>query len=171
MKAYLPILTAILLAACSPPKPEADSKALTDELRTLEVQIRQAQDVTKIEGTAREFVNKSLAFAEAFPTDSLAALWLFRAAGVQRGLGEFGKAIQNWGKVWRNYPQSGMAPDALFLQGFTYDADLRDTIQARNYYNQFLEKYPDHEFAEQTRQLLSVLGQSPDDLIRSFEGF
>jgi TolA-binding protein len=138
-------------------------------LDSLELQLRAAQDVKKTAGEAQLFVEKATAYATAFPQDSTAADWLFKAADVSRGLGEFGKAIQLWGKVWREFPDNEKAPDALFLQGFTYDSNLQDATNASRYYKRFLETYPDHPYVPEVEKLLAVINTDPDELIKEFE--
>lgn len=118
---------------------------------------------------ALQYVEQATAFAKKHPQDSLAPEVLFRAADVARGAGEFGQAIQLWGQVWRNYPQHRLAPDALFLQAFTFDNDLQAREEARTYYQKVIDQYPDHPLAMQAAQLIEVLNKSPDELVRQFE--
>ncbi|MCB0643612.1 MAG: tetratricopeptide repeat protein [Phaeodactylibacter sp.] len=142
---------------------------LAAEIQSLQGKLVKAEVVQKDKATAEAFVEKCETYVEQFPEDSLSAQYLFLAADVSRGLGEYGPAIMLWGKVWREYGQYEKAPDALFLQGFVYDNDLKDTTNAKRYYQKFLEKYPDHSYVPQVQQLLSVLGKSPEDLIKEFE--
>jgi tetratricopeptide (TPR) repeat protein len=164
---FLLLPLAALLSCQSPPSNDAQSQKAA--LAEMEAQLRGAQDVTAKADVAEDFLDKTQAFVSAFPTDSLAPAYLFKAADVARGLRKYGLAIQMAGKVWRDYPDYPMAPDAMFLQGFTYDAHLEDPDQARIYYEQFLEKYPDHPFTSNVQQLLSVLGKDPAEMVREFE--
>ncbi len=118
---------------------------------------------------ALQYVAQASAFAEKYPQDSMSALLLFRAADVARGVGEYGKAIQLWGQVWRTYPDFKLAPDALFLQAFTFDNDLKDVEEARKYYQKVIAHFPNHPLTGQAEQLLKVLGKSPEELVRKFQ--
>ncbi len=118
---------------------------------------------------ALKYADQATAFADRYPQDSLAPEVLFRAADVLRGAGEFGKAIQLWGQVWRRYPQHRLAPDALFLQAFTFDNDLNAKEEARAYYEKVMAHYPDHPLAMQAAQLIQVLDKSLNELVRQFE--
>ncbi|MBK6623014.1 MAG: tetratricopeptide repeat protein [Saprospirales bacterium] len=165
---YWPIiLLAGLILSCQPNP--AGLQSQKEELEALELQLLSAQDVNINPEAATLFLEKSQAFAEAFPKDSLAPSYLFKSAEVARGIREFGLAIQLAGQVWRQYPDYEKAPDAMFVQAFIYDTDLGDTLNARNYYEKFLSSYPKHPFAPNVNQLLSVLGKDPEALIQQFE--
>ncbi|MFQ5448910.1 MAG: tol-pal system YbgF family protein [Saprospiraceae bacterium] len=139
------------------------------EIAGLEKELLKTGDASKNEDVALQLVTKSEQFAKEFPRDSLTPVLLFKAADVAKGLGRFGKAVQLWGTVWRQYPQYEKAPMALFLQGFTFDSDLRDAPMATKYYREFLQQFPENPLAEQVKQLIAVVEQNPEDLIKSFE--
>lgn len=149
--------------------PSVSAEILKNEIADLEAILIKAQDAKKNRKTAERLITKSKLFIEHFPKDTSSALILFKAADVSRGLGEYGKAIQMWGTVWRDYPDFEKAPLALFLQGFTFDANLQDKVNAKNYYDQFLAKHPEHELVKQVKMLLSVIGKSSDELVKEFE--
>lgn len=152
---------------------DANSKAtknsLEKDIKELETRLKKAKDVQKELDSAKALVSKSQELAETFPDEKNTADVLFRAADVARGIGDYGKSIQLWGKVWRKYPDYHRAADALFMQGFTFENNLKDYNQAKNYYIQFLEKYPEHKLYEQAKLSLKNLGKSPEDLIKEFQ--
>ncbi len=145
------------------------SKNLLKEIDALEAKLRQAKLVTDEMPAAKELVKKSQTFSELHPQNEKTAAVLFKAADVARGIGEYGKAIQLWGKVWRGYPDFDKAPDAVFMQGFTYENNLMDIQNAKRYYLQFIEKYPKNPLREQVIIALKNLGKSPEDLIKEFQ--
>ena len=168
------LLTVLALSACSQTGQEqsedlAQREALMEKLEGLEQQLIKAEDVRKEDSAAREYIAACTTFQNSYPSDTLSDRYLFRAADVARGLGEYGVAIKLWGQLWRTYPDAERAPDALFLQGFTYDNDLQDAEMASRYYQKFLDNYPDHPYSGQAEQLLKVLDRSPEELIREFE--
>ena len=57
----------------------------------------------------------------------------------------------------------------MFLQGFTCDNQMRDVEGAKKYYNEFLLKYPDHEYVDQVKELLKNIDISPEELVKSFQ--
>ncbi len=147
----------------------SNSKTLLKEIDKLEAKLRKAKLVTDEMPAAKELVKKSQSFSEAHPQDKKTAAVLFKAADVARGIGEYGKAIQLWGKVWRNYPNFDKAPDAVFMQAFTYENNLNDIQNAKRYYLQFIEKFPENPLREQAIIALKNLGKSPEDLIKEFQ--
>ena len=56
----------------------------------------------------------------------------------------------------------------MFLKAFTYDNDLKKVEEARVLYNEFLKKYPNDEFADDTKFLLENLGKDDEEIINSF---
>ena len=152
-------------------KHQADKSKLEDTIKTLQSELAQQEDVTKDVTSAKTLVVRSQLFAEKYPQDSMAAVYLFRAADVSRGLGDYRLAIKLWGEVNEKFTAFKRAPDALFLQGFTYDRDLEDTGQAKLHYRKFLEKYPGHPLVKDVTLMLQYLEQekSPEELIEEFK--
>ena len=148
---------------------ESNKKTLLNEIEVLQTKLRKAKLVTDEMPAAKELVKKSQSYSELHPQDKKTAAVLFNAADVARGIGDYGKAIQLWGKVWRNYPDFDKAPDAIFMQGFTYENNLKDIQNAKRYYLQFIEKYPKNPLREQAIIALKNLGKSPEDLIKEFQ--
>ncbi|MEK7256827.1 MAG: tetratricopeptide repeat protein [Bacteroidota bacterium] len=158
------------LTACQSGKTGSNQDQLKAEIQNLEAQLLQGGgDVAKNQEAALQLVEKTFAYAETFPSDTLTPTLLFKAGEVARGAQEYGKAVQLWGEVWRTYPNHRHAPMALFLQGFTFDTDLRDVDMAKKYYNQFLHSFPQDSLAGQVKQLLAVVEKSPEELVKEFE--
>ncbi len=143
--------------------------ALLKEIEQLETTILESGDATKEKDAAKALVEKSTEYANKFPDDKATPTILFKAGDVARGSKDYGKAIQLWGQLWRTYGDHPKAPMALFLQGFTFDSDLRDAKMATKYYNDFLKTYPNDSLAIQVKQLLQVVEISPEDLVKQFK--
>ncbi len=119
--------------------------------------------------TALMLVELQSVFAENYPQDSLAAIYLFKAADIAKGADKPGLAIKLWGKVHRQYPDFKAAPESLFLQAFTFENQIKDLNNAKVYYETFINRYPNHELAQVARLALENIGQSPDELLKKFE--
>ena len=50
-----------------------------------------------------------------------------------------------------------------------YENNLGDLNAAKSIYEQFLEKYPDDEFADDAAVSIKNLGKTPEELIKEFE--
>ncbi len=171
MRIFLCVLC--LSAACFSCQNELQKKAAERaEIKALEQQLAAKMDTSTYrldKNLAQKMVEKSEAFAAHYPKDTAAAELLFRAADVARGAGNFEKAIALWGNVNTHFAEAKKAPDALFLQAFSSENDLNDKEAARKYYTNFLQKYPSHPMATQVNQLLSMLDQSPEEVIKKFQ--
>lgn len=167
-KAFIFFLALSFSFACQQDKQVVKTQ-LQSEIQALEAQLLQNQDASKNVEAAKQLVEKTRQFAKEFPEDTTAATLLFKAAEVARGAGDPGRAVQLWGEVWRKHPAHWRAPMAMFLQGFTCDSDLRNADMARQYYQQFLQQYPNDSLAGQVKQLLNVVDKAPEDLVKEFK--
>ena len=162
------------LWACNskPTGAEAATEAqLISTLGQLESQLRESSgtnlDTTKI----NTFVKNAETLAERFPQDSLAPLYLFRAAELRHASGKWADAIDLWGTVDTKFKNYQRSPEALFMQGFVSENDLQNREQAIRFYEVFLAKYPQHPMADDARVLIENLktGISDQELIEQFE--
>jgi TolA-binding protein len=85
--------------------------------------------------------------------------------GIERPL----EAVEYFGKFVTNFSENERVPLALFLQGFIYENNLADMPNAKLKYEEFLEKYPQHEMAKDAQIALQNLGKTPEELIKEFE--
>lgn len=158
-----------LLLACQSERNPAQNKLLK-EIKTLEEQLVKAEDASKDRDAALLLIEKTMQYAKDYPQDTLTPMLLFKAGDVAKGAREYGKAVQLWGQVWRDYGKHRKAPMALFLQGFTFDSDLGDPVMAAKYYKKLLTAFPnDTLLVSQTKQLLKVVDVKPADLIKQYE--
>ncbi|MEO1262180.1 MAG: tetratricopeptide repeat protein [Bacteroidota bacterium] len=159
-----------LAAACQQKFKEAPSKeTLLTEIGRLEEQILKTGDASEEKELALALVDSCIVFSDNFPDHPSAPDLLFKAADVARGAKEHGKAVQLWGRLKRRYADHPKAPMALFLQGFTFDSELRDARMASKYYRDFLKAYPNDSLVPQVNQLLQVVEMSPEELVKQFE--
>jgi len=76
-------------------------------------------------------------------------------------------------------PKDDQSPEYLHKAGetaravrafpFTYDNDLNDKATARALYEEFLKKYPNDDFADDTQFLLKNLGKNDEEIIKGFK--
>lgn len=94
---------------------------------------------------------------------------LLKAAETARTMRSFNKTLELYAMVMDKYPGFEKIPQVKFLEAFTLDNDLKQYNLAKVKYEAFLENYPDHEFADDTRFLLDNLGKTDEDIIKDFE--
>ena len=75
-----------------------------------------------------------------------------------RDLRDFSKAINEYGILRQKYPESSQVPFSLFMQGFIYANMLSNFEKARSHYEDFLNKFSNHELAQSVIFELKYLG-------------
>jgi tetratricopeptide (TPR) repeat protein len=116
------------------------------------------------ENIARLYVDACEAAVMAQPDLPDAPEYLHRAAETARTLRDIPKAISLYDWIIERYPNHQRGATSLFLKAFTYDNDLKNFEEARKYYEEFLQKYPNNEFVESAKFLLENLGKTEAEL-------
>lgn len=156
------VLWVVFLSSCARPQ-----EKYLREMERME-QLLKADTTTSPDMQKADMLLKLyLEYAEKFADDTLSPSCLFKAGELAFSVGRYEEAMGCFDKVQR-YPRFVKCPDALFLQGFIADGNLRNPERAKKYYSDFLERYPDHPLAHDVRIMITQLTLSPEELIRSF---
>ena len=132
-----------------------DKDSLLSSIRSLQERLKGVEvSTTTNDREANRFVQKCMLFAKSYPKDSLSKQFVFMAADVSRGLGNYIKAIEYWQLYYDTYPDTRLHPVSIFLMGFTYYENLKDQDKAKIYFNKFLKKSPAHELARDAKVFL-----------------
>ena len=103
-------------------------------------------------------------FAHTFPDDSLAPVYMQRAADMCISLDRSDEAIALLDSIISLYPGFEDMAGCYFLKGYAYDvADNYDA--AREAYTYFVENYPDHYLANDVRITIKFLGLSAEEML------
>ncbi len=94
---------------------------------------------------------------------------LFQAGDMAMNLNMPKEAVVLFDRIMENYPDFDKAPQCLFLKGYIYENNLGNLNVAKKIYEEFLEKYPDDEFADDAEVSIKNLGKTPEELIKEFE--
>ena len=146
-----------------------DRAKIIDDIAYLESDLSSSPDDKMDPKLAKQLIEKSELYATTYKDDPKSPNYLFRAGDIAKGIGMPEKAIELWEILKVNYPEHEKAPPATFLQGFTYENDLNNYEKAKEVYNEFLQKYPDHGLAINVRSVLKNLGVPPEELVKSFQ--
>jgi len=165
MKAFLSaLILAAIISSCgsSHDKLQSEIKSMEDSLFA---------DATKMidKKMAQELINKYIEFADKYPDDAETPGTLFKAGDMAMNLNMAQQAIDIFDRIMNDYPAYEKTPQCLFLKGYIYENDFRDLPMAKQLYEEFLEKYPDDEFADDAAISIQNLGKSPEELIKEFE--
>jgi tetratricopeptide (TPR) repeat protein len=102
-----------------------------------------------------------------YPADTpmIVRSWDMTADIYASSMNQYDKSIDHLNKIITAYPQSAEAPKSLFKIGFTYENMIKDITKARQNYEEFLKKYPNHELALSVSVSLEHLGESDEELL------
>jgi TolA-binding protein len=119
--------------------------------------------------TATELINAYLDYAEKHKDNPDAPDYLYKAADLSLNINQSRQSLDLYNRIIYQYPDYKKAPECLFLMGYIYENYLQELGKAKEIYEQFIAKYPTHEFADDAKVSIENLGKSPEELIRSFE--
>jgi len=153
-----------LMTGCSPSR-EKTVKRIKDLEKKLFSPEAQSFDKARADSLLALYED----FVKAYPKDSLAPGYLFKAANVAMNLSDGYKSITLFDQFIKDYPDHKKAAVCMFFKGFVYENVQHNLDKARETYVQFLEKYPENEFAKDANLALKNLGKTPEMLVREFE--
>ena len=93
---------------------------------------------------------------------------LFKSGEVLKGLGAHLKSAKAFHKVHTQFPNTKIAPIALFHQAHCFEA-LDQHLTAKNTYEDFIERYPKHPYVSQANGMIQILNLSDEELIYKFQ--
>ena len=170
MKKYILILTALIISfSCSGPQENNSETSLQEVIDQMESKLYNGDDIQINMADAIDLINLYQEFALENPKDSLAPIFLFRASDLSMNLNRPLQTIAIFNDLLDKYPDYEKVPSVLFLKAFVYEDQLKDLDNAKMYYEEFLEKYPDSDFADDAEISLKNLGKTPEELILEFE--
>jgi tetratricopeptide (TPR) repeat protein len=117
---------------------------------------------------AYEVLKYYTSYSFSFPEDSVTPEYLFRMANIYSALGQGLNAIKVLEKIENNYPDFHKKAFCIFMQADIYENQLKNIDKARYNYERFLQMYPNHPLAKDTKVLLQNIGKSPEELYQSF---
>ena len=103
------------------------------------------------------------------PADPQSPEMLYKAGQIANSIRASEKSIALNRRLYERYPDHPRASRALFLMAFTYDNELKDFDTAGKLYQEFLDKYPEDDFAQSARFQLDNLGKSANEIIEGFQ--
>lgn len=152
------ILAATLLVACGPSREER-----IEQIEDFEDSIFESA-VAADEATADQLTALYTAFADKYPDDTLSPQFLLKAAEIQGNVLHTDNSIALYDRIINNYPDFEDLPICYFLKGIAYESDSQFE-KARQAYQTFVDKYPDHYMADQTRKMIPLVGKSTEEML------
>jgi tetratricopeptide (TPR) repeat protein len=158
-KTHLVLLAATLLFTACPMRNQRDK--LLQEIRQVEREVLPGNFNVTLE-KSQQLMNLYIAFAEAFPQDSLTPEFLFTCAAVASASQQELYAITLYQRIYDGYPDHALRPIALMHWALAYD-NMGNVERAKPLYEQFLVMFPDSPFVTDVEHLLEMVDQSPEE--------
>lgn len=156
----------LIFSACTPSKEKLREKIIAAETALFSNNHQEFSFDTK---QSYATIAAYQEFVDAFPDDTAAPEYLFKKADLYRSLKEGEKSIQTYNHILEQYPDYHKAAYCLFLKGFVLENEMMNIEKAKEAYQSFLEKYPQHDLAKDVQFSLQNLGKSPEEIINQFE--
>ncbi len=165
------IFSTFLMVSCNnnSSKESSDTEITIEDITKLESELFSANMTTPDVEKALDLADMYVSYADLHIDDSLGPIYLFKAADIQMNIGNPKTTIALFNNIINMYPDYENIHTAMFLKGFVYEDQLNDYTNARKCYEEFLEKFPESDFADDAVVSLNNLGKSPEELIKEFE--
>lgn len=118
---------------------------------------------------ADEFIRLAEQYGNLLPNDKQTPAWLFQAGEMAGALHRYEQTLALYERINKDFPNYEKASQVLFMRAFTLDSELNRLEEAKVLYEEFLQKYPKDDFADDAQFLLNNLGKSEEELIRAFQ--
>jgi len=93
----------------------------------------------------------------------------FKAGELAKSLGKPHIAIKHFNDLIERAPNHEKAALALFYKAMIIGDDLHENELAKDTYQEFIDKYPEHPFAESAKASIKLQGKSLDEIVKGFE--
>lgn len=160
-----------IVSACDGPSKEkkVDSASLKDSILKQESKVYDSKQNRLQKKDAELLIALYEKYADTYPEDLLSADYLYKASDIMMNLKKPVQTIALFDRIMNDYPEFEKVPAVLFLKAFVYEDQLKDYTNAKKYYELFIDRYPDSDFADDAEVSLKNLGKSPEELIMEFE--
>jgi len=161
-------ISTILLISCNNTN-NSNNTVTLEQISSLEKELFSSENLSLDMAKAKHLAELYIEFAKTHPQDQLSPEFLYKASDIYMNLNYPKQALALYDNILTKYPSYKNNPTIMFLKGFVYDDQLKDYDNARVCYENFLEKYPESEFADDAIISLNNLGKSPEEMIKEFE--
>jgi len=163
------LVPVVILSGCSFFQSTSEEKSF-DEVKKAEASLYGADKNFKFdEKTARDVIKSYEDFVKQYPENKNSPEMLLKSADLYRALKNYQIALGVYQRIEKDYSDFEKLPQVIFLEGFVYENELFRLEKAKERYDFFLSKYPDHELADDVKFSIQNLGKSPEEIIKEFE--
>ncbi|MCB0400984.1 MAG: tetratricopeptide repeat protein [Flavobacteriales bacterium] len=101
--------------------------------------------------------------------DTISLTYEFKAGELAKALNKPHVAIKHFNNLMDRRPTHRLVPMALFYKAMIVGDMLGEHENAKVFYQEFIEKYPDHPFAESAKASIAIEGKDLNEVIKEFE--
>ena len=177
MRTIFYVCVAILMASCSTPSNEPDktqpqtAKERQVEITAMENELISSKDLN-IETNrvlADRLVMRYRDYITMNPTDSASAEYLFKAADLSVGLGNYEASINYITRLTKDFPQYEKIVEIWLFKGFIYENYMNSHANAVKTYEELILKFPNHRLAQDAQAAIDNLTLTEEELIEKFK--
>jgi len=118
---------------------------------------------------ATAMIEQYLTFVDSYPEDTICAEYLFKASEIAMNFNQPHNSIRYLTQIETSYLDYSKYPTCIFMKGFIYHYEIQDLEKAREYYQRYIDNYPEHTFVKDAEGALMFMGLNDDELIELFE--
>ncbi len=172
---FIVVTVALTFVACNSSSTNVEETSTptkteqAEEIEKIRQSVKGATDDRFAKAEAERLTGFLLSYAEEFPNDTLTPEFIFEAGNIYIGLKDFDKAIANFNRVAKHYPDYIKRPEVLYMTAFVYDYHMNQYGKAKEQYERVIDEYPTHVFAGESKNAIEILGMSDEELIERFK--
>ncbi|MBR1550163.1 MAG: tetratricopeptide repeat protein [Bacteroidales bacterium] len=164
-KIILALMGMGLMVACGSKNEVPERDVLVDSIEVMEQSLMNASVNSDLQKADRMIALYDL-FANNYPDDSLAPIYMMRSAEIEINTGNYEAGIATLDSIMNLYPGYEELPICQFMKGTAYEMNQQYDL-AREAYTEFVERYPDHVLASDTRKILPYVGLTPEEQLEA----
>lgn len=157
------------LYSCQNTEVKFSLENLVDSINAKEQSLKKLEVFTPENPLAIDIIQLYKQYADSFPKEKSAPGFLFKAANVCIGIRQYNQAISFLERLKAHFPEYEKSAESLFLLAFIYDNYLDQKGRAQEIYEEVIEKYPDHKFAADAKEVIKTLSMTDEELIKMFQ--
>lgn len=101
--------------------------------------------------------------------ESISKEYQFRAGELAKALNKPHVAIRHFNGLLERAPNHERAPLALFYKAMVIGDLLQEHENAKRFYQEFIDKYPEHPLVPSAIESIKLQGKSLDEIVKEFE--
>ncbi len=142
------------LSSCGENK-KAPPPTLVDKIKTAESKL----DVTKPlnKSNLELLIGLYTKFADSLPNNPKSQMYLVKTADFYGALNMQQQKCELYKSILAKYPTSKDADMITYLLASAYDSDLNNRVEAKKYYNLFIEKFPNSPYINDAKSRLTTI--------------